>query len=83
MSNARHSKAGRFVQQKLFVGLSVFVELEQRIANLPDEKSRGDAFEVFAEAYLATQRNLRYSKPSMATAVCHRPTNQTDHLASG
>ncbi|MEO8428828.1 MAG: DEAD/DEAH box helicase family protein [Verrucomicrobiota bacterium] len=36
--------------------MSAFTELEQRIADLPDEKSRGDAFEVFAEAYLATQR---------------------------
>ncbi len=57
MANARHSKAGRFVQQRLFSGLSAFIELEQRIADLPDEKSRGDAFEVFTEAYLATQRN--------------------------
>ena len=56
MANARHSKAGRFVEQRLFAGLSVFTELEQRIAGLPDEKSRGDAFEIFAEAYLATQR---------------------------
>ncbi|MCU0786072.1 MAG: DEAD/DEAH box helicase family protein [Verrucomicrobia bacterium] len=56
MANARHSKAGRFVQQRLFAGLSAFVELERRIAALPDEKSRGDAFEVFTEAYLATQR---------------------------
>jgi predicted helicase len=56
MANARHSKTGRFVQQRLFSGLSDFVELERRIADLPDEKSRGDAFEVFAEAYLATQR---------------------------
>lgn len=55
MANARHSKAGRFVQQRLFSGLSAFIELEQRIAKLPDEKSCGDAFEVFAEAYLATQ----------------------------
>lgn len=33
-----------------------FAELEKRVAALPDEQSRGDAFEVFAEAYLATQR---------------------------
>jgi superfamily II DNA or RNA helicase len=56
VANTRHSKAGRFVQQRLFSGLSAFVELERRIAGLPDEKSRGDAFEVFAEAYLATER---------------------------
>ena len=56
MANARHSKAGRFVQQRLFCDLSDFAELERRIAALPDEQSRGAAFEVFAEAYLATQR---------------------------
>lgn len=52
----RHPKASAFVQQRLFAGLSSFAELEQRIASLPAEKSRGDALEVFAEAYLATQR---------------------------
>jgi hypothetical protein len=51
MGNARHSKAGRFVQQRLFCDLSDFAQLETRIAALPDEKARGDAFEVFAEAY--------------------------------
>jgi superfamily II DNA or RNA helicase len=56
MATARHPKASVFVQQKLFAELATFVELEQRIAHLPDEKTRGDAFEVFAEAYLATQR---------------------------
>ncbi len=56
MANARHSKTARFVRQRLFSGLSAFVELEQRIADLPDERARGDAFEVFTEAYLATQR---------------------------
>ena len=30
--------------------------MESRIAALPEAKARGDAFEVFAEAYLATQR---------------------------
>ena len=56
MANARHSKASRFVQQRLFCDLSDFAELERRMAALPDEQSRGAAFEVFAEAYLATQR---------------------------
>jgi superfamily II DNA or RNA helicase len=36
--------------------LKTFAELETRVAALPDEQSRGNAFEVFAEAYLATQR---------------------------
>ena len=56
MATARHPKATFFVRGQLFSGLTSFAELEQKIAALPDEKSRGDAFEVFAEAYLATQR---------------------------
>lgn len=56
MAKARHPKAGSLVRQKLFADLANFAALESRIAALPEEKARGDAFEVFAEAYLATQR---------------------------
>src|ERR1019366_4029603 len=56
MATARHPKATFFVQRHLFAGLTSFAELESKIAALPDEQSRGSAFEVFAEAYLATQR---------------------------
>ena len=40
----------------LFEGLTSFRELESRIAVLPTTRERGDAFEVFAEAYFATQQ---------------------------
>ena len=56
MPSALHPKAASFVRQNLFSGIEKFSEFEVRVASLPDEKSRGDAFEVFAEAYLATQR---------------------------
>ena len=56
MATARHPKATFFVQRHLFSGLISFAGLESKIAALPDEQSRGAAFEVFAEAYLATQR---------------------------
>jgi predicted helicase len=56
MATARHPKATFFVQRQLFAGLTSFAKLESRIAALPEEKTRGDAFEVFAEAFLATQR---------------------------
>ena len=56
MTEPRHPKAKLFVRQKLFAGLKSFSELEQRLAGLPDDQTKGDAFEVFAEAYLATQR---------------------------
>ena len=36
----------------LFRGLSSFQELEARIARLPKELERGDALEIFVEAYL-------------------------------
>jgi len=56
MPNAQHPKAATLVRQNVFAGFTSFAELESRVAALPDEQSRGDAFEVFAEAYLATQR---------------------------
>jgi hypothetical protein len=34
----------------LFEGIEGFADLEARIAALPTERDRGDAFEVFAEA---------------------------------
>jgi predicted helicase len=56
MPKARHPKAASFVRQDLFARVTSFAQLEARVAALPGEQSRGDAFEVFAEAYLATQR---------------------------
>src|ERR1035437_2669713 len=56
MVTARPPKGTLFVQPHLFSGLTSFSGLESKIAALPDEQSRGAAFEVFAEAYLATQR---------------------------
>ena len=41
---------------ELFADLTTFGQLEQRIIALPNERARGAAFEVFAEAWLATQR---------------------------
>ena len=40
----------------LFDLLESFAELEARLASLPTQQERGDAFEVFAEAYFATQK---------------------------
>ena len=51
----KHDKAAGFLKSKLFEGLDSFATLEQRIADLPTRKERGDAFEVFLEAYLRTQ----------------------------
>ena len=56
MNRPKHPKAQQFVGQKLFDEISCFRDLETRIEHLPTEQQRGDAFEVFAEAYFATQR---------------------------
>ena len=52
----RHRRTHHFLALGLFDRLESFAELEARIAALPTQKDRGDAFEVFAEAYLATQK---------------------------
>ena len=51
----KHLRTRRYLDSGIYDGLTAFSELEQRIKGLP-ETERGDAFEVFAEAYLATQK---------------------------
>jgi len=51
-----HPKASGFYKSGLFSNLNKFEELEARISSLSNDKQKGDAFEVFAEAYLMTQR---------------------------
>ena len=51
----KHPRAHYFVALGLFDGLDAFADLEARIGELP-VGDRGNAFEVFAEAYLATQK---------------------------
>lgn len=69
MPKAQHPKAALFVRQNLFADVTAFAELEARVAALADEQSRGDAFEVFAEAYLATQRKHDAANVWPLTAV--------------
>jgi hypothetical protein len=57
-----HPKAKEFTKSGLFAGVKLFADLEKRIAAIPENKWKGDAFEVFAEAYLATQRRNEVSK---------------------
>ena len=51
----KHPRSRYFVARQLFEDLEGFADLETRISQLPIGE-RGDAFEVFAEAYLATQK---------------------------
>jgi predicted helicase len=64
-----HIAAGEFVQTGLFSDLSTFDQLEDRIAALAEEWQRGTAFEVFAEAYLVTQRQHDAAKVWPFSAV--------------
>src|SRR5450432_2388503 len=54
MMSPTHPKTRSYFQRGLFDGLTSFRELEGRISRLATKHERGDAFEVFAEAYLAT-----------------------------
>ena len=54
VDDPRHLKTRSCAQRGLFDGLTSFRELEGRISGLAKKGERGDAFEVFAEAYLAT-----------------------------
>ena len=56
MERANHHKANYLYKAKLFSNLGSFAELESRISKISDGNLKGDAFEVFAEACLATQR---------------------------
>lgn len=56
MEAPRHRAAQRFSAEGLFRQLGSFGELESRIDQLATPQDRGDAFEVFAEGYIATQR---------------------------
>ena len=56
MTRPIHMAAAESVQTGVFSGLSTFHQLEDRIAAFAEDWKRGAAFEVFAEAYLVTQR---------------------------
>ena len=53
--NANHPKASHWIANGIFDRLGTFEEFEARVNRLAEEKDRGDAFEIFVEAYLATQ----------------------------
>src|SRR6516165_4292768 len=58
---SKHLNASQLIRRGLYDGLRSFAELEQRISALGNENTKivGDAFEVFIEAYLATQQKLQ------------------------
>lgn len=53
---SKHSAHRQLLELGIFDNLCDFTEFEARVSALDSNKERGDAFEVFAEAYFATQK---------------------------
>ena len=82
MPKAKHSKAAAYVHSQLFAGLTSFAQLESRVAALPDEKARGDAFEVFAEAYQSASVDGAAMQPGDPTATAKISLGWTNRIMS-
>jgi predicted helicase len=57
---SHHLQAKRFAET--FDGIQAFSEVEKRIAKQRPTKNAGDAFEIFIEGYLATQKIMQADK---------------------
>ena len=53
--NTLHPKAAHWVRTGIYSALTSFADFEAKVNKIPEEKDRGDAFEIFIEGYLATQ----------------------------
>ena len=75
-STARHPWAKSKLALDVLQGAKTFKEVEERIAALPTELERGAVFEVFAEAWLTTQRMPRAREiwPSATVPLCLQET---------
>jgi predicted helicase len=62
MPGALHPKVSYWIRQGIFDDLSCFEAFEARVNEIPDEKDRGDIFEIFVEGYLATQTIMQSVK---------------------
>lgn len=59
---AQHPSARQVRKLGILAPAKTFAEIERRIASLKTTKERGDAFEIFAEGYLATQNVMSTAK---------------------
>jgi hypothetical protein len=57
LTTPKHPRTAEFVAQGLYA-VNSFKELEARISTLPTDKDKGDALEVFAEAFFFTRRDV-------------------------
>jgi len=58
---SKHGQASLLISQGIFASVKTFRQFEQRVSDLfqTNTKAQGDAFEIFVEAYLATQPLLQ------------------------
>ena len=58
---SKHSQAPILISQGVFDSMKTFDQFEQKVSGLfaTNTKAQGDAFEIFVEAYLATQPILQ------------------------
>jgi hypothetical protein len=54
-----HPSAGSFARSGFFDGLDRLSDLEAKISALSPEKTKGDAFEVFVEGWIATSHRFQ------------------------
>lgn len=61
---ANHIQVSNLIAKGIFDGEKIFHEFELRVSSLFElnTKVQGDAFEVFVEAYLATQPIIQYQE---------------------
>lgn len=59
---SQHLQARRLVHRGIFDDIRSFRDLEERIEQQPTTKDVGDAFEIFVEGYLATQKIMQVEK---------------------
>lgn len=77
---SRHTSSRQLIGSGLFDNLTAFADIEARISALPTNKGRGDAFEIFAEAYFATQKIAQAQEvwPFEAVPLAQRQTLSLD-----
>ena len=66
---AQHPMARQLRKSGIFLPAKTFADIERRITSLKTTKERGDAFEIFAEGYLATQKVMSAAKVWVNTEI--------------
>lgn len=58
----QHYRSKHWIRTGIFNSLTTFKDFEERVNAIPEEKDRGDIFEIFVEGYLATQKIVQYAR---------------------